>query len=247
MSDSSPDKNDRNPFTRPGFILSAALIVALIAAVAVIAFLPRGNDEPDAGTTTPTSSAPSSTATATEETQESVCGLSGNDETALGAAPESDWELVGTMAVPSAPETAGPGVTDESGFRSCFAQTPTGALYAAANIWATGFFGDPAKLYQELSADSSVRDQALEAIGSGEEVGSQNVPGMQIRGFILRSYTDQEATVDIAVETENGSFGSLPTPLVWEDGDWKIDLPPTGNTGLQQLQNLNDYIRWGEV
>lgn len=247
MSDSSHDKNDRNPFTRPPFILSAALIVALIAAVAVIAFLPHGDDEPDARTAAPTNSAPNSTTTAPEETPNSVCGLPGNDKTALGAAPESDWELVGTMAVPSAPETSGPGVTDESGFRSCFAQTPAGALHAAANIWATGFFGDPAKLYQELAADSSVRDQALEAIGGGEEVGSQNVPGMQIRGFILRSYTDQEATVDIAVETENGSFGSLPTPLVWENGDWKINLPPTGNTGLRQLQNLNDYIRWGEV
>ncbi|MDF9279083.1 hypothetical protein P4U43_14940 [Arthrobacter sp. EH-1B-1] len=246
MSETTPD-NKRNPFTRPGFILSAALIVALIAAVAVIAFLPRGDDEPDASTTAPSNSTPSSTGTPTEEeTDESICGLPDNDETALGEAPESDWELVGTMAVPSAPETAGPGVADETGFRSCFAQTPTGALYAAANIWATGFFGDPAKLYQELAADSSVRDQALEAIANGEEVGSQNVPSMQIRGFILRGYTDQEATVDIAVETENGSFGSLPTPLVWEDGDWKINLPPTGNTGLQQLQNLNDYIRWGE-
>lgn len=247
MSETTTDKDERNPFTRPGFILSAALIVALIAAVAVIAFLPRGDNEPDAQTIAPTSSAPSSTEAAKPAGRGSVCGLPGDEETALGSAPESDWELVGRMAVPSAPEAAGPGVVDESGFRSCFAQTPTGALYAAANIWATGFFGNPTKLYQELAADSSVRNQALEAIANGEDVGSPNVPGMQIRGFILRSYTDQEATVDIAVETENGSYGSLPTPLVWEDGDWKIDLPPTGNTGLQQLQNLNDYIRWGEV
>jgi hypothetical protein len=245
MSETTPDKDERNPFTRPGFILSAALIAALLAAVMVIAFLP-GNDEP--GTAAPSStSSPSAPTSAEEGAEESICGLPGNDETALGAAPESDWELVGTMAVPTAPETAGPGVADEDGFRSCFAQTPTGALYAAANIWATGFFGDPSKLYEELAADSSVRDEALEAIARGEEVGSPNVPGMQIRGFILRSYSDQEATVDLAVETENGSFGSLPTPLVWEGGDWKIDLPPTGNTGFQQRGNLNDYIRWGKV
>ncbi|MBG6191710.1 hypothetical protein IWX64_002677 [Arthrobacter sp. CAN_A212] len=248
MSDVSPDENHQNPFTRPGFILSAALVLVLIAAVIVIAFLPRGGDEPDAETTEPatseTTSAPAATADGAEE---SVCGLPASDDTALGAAPESDWELVGTMAVPVAPETAGPGVVDDSGLRTCFAQTPTGALYAASNIWATGFFGDPANLYEKLTADGPIKDQALEAIANGEEVGAQDAPGMQIKGFILRSYTDQEAVVDIGVETQTGAVGSLPTPLVWEEGDWKIDLPSTGDTGFRQLDDLSDYISWNGV
>lgn len=242
MSETTPDNNERNPFTRPGFILSAALVIALIAAVLVIAFLPN-NDEP--GTAAPSPSAPASTPVTPEGgTEESVCGLPGNDDTALGAAPESDWELLGTMAVPTAPETAGPGAVEE-GLRSCFAQTPTGALYAATNILATGFYGDTATVYRELTADSPVRDAALEAIENGEAVGGGEAPKIQVAGFLFRSYTDDSAVVDLAFRTEDGGLGSTSTALVWEDGDWKQELPQNGRSSIQQIADLSDFIPWG--
>jgi hypothetical protein len=248
MSETTPDNNERNPFTRPGFILSAALIVALIAAVAVIAFLPRGDEEPDAGTTAPSNNAPSSPATPTEEeADESICGLPASEETALGAAPESDWELIGTMAVPTAPETHGPGVVTDDGFRSCFAHSPTGALYAAANLWAEGFYGDATRLYTELTADSTARDELLEQMEAGSNLGSDNAPKLQIQGFQISRYDGETAVVDLGVRTEQGAFGSLPTPMRWEDGDWKLVIPETGNPGIQQLADLNDYIPWSGV
>lgn len=243
MSETTPDHNERNPFTRPGFILSAALIAALIAAVLVIAFLPSGDKE---SKTTPSSSAastPSAHASSSQGPEESVCGLPGNDETALGAAPESDWELVGTMAVPAAPEISGPG-TVEDGLRTCFAQTPTGALYAAVNILATGFYGDTAKVYQELTADGPARDAALEAIRNGEIVGGGEAPRIQIEGFIFQKYTDEAAVVDLAFRTSDGGLGSISTVLIWEDGDWKQDLPQNGGTNIDKLIDLSDFLTW---
>ena len=44
---------------------------------------------------------------------------------------DTEWELVGRVVAPTAPEVYGPAVTDP--VRSCFARTPTGALYAAVN------------------------------------------------------------------------------------------------------------------
>ena len=41
MSESTESTTERNPFTKPGFIISAALVVALIAAAVVIFFLPK--------------------------------------------------------------------------------------------------------------------------------------------------------------------------------------------------------------
>lgn len=250
MSDTSPDENTRNPFTRPGFIASGVLILVLVAAVVVIAFLPR-NDEPGAATPSSSSSpsAPSSTTTATEEgTQESVCGIPGSDDTALGTAPESKWELMGTMAVPSAPETHGPGESTDTGVPFCFAQSPTGALYAAANIFASTMHGDPLSFYEQLVADSEARDEALAALaGEDQPSPSTDEQSFQIQGFQLDRYSNTSATVSLGFEIENGAVGSITLPLVWEEGDWKLLIEQSGAPEPRQLNDLSEFIPWSGV
>lgn len=250
MSETTPDKNERNPFTRPGFILSAALIVALLAGVAVIAFLPGGNDEPDAGATAPTSAA-SETQTAEAAADESICGLPGNDASALGSAPESDWELVGTTVVPTAPETIGPGIVSADGFRSCFAQTPAGALFAAANLVGLGSVQDleiQRKLTEQLVVPSVGQQAALEDLAD-RDPSSSSGNSIQISGFRLLSYTDEAANVDIAFTTENGAMGHATIPLRWMDGDWKAEIADNGQLLDEptQLNDLSDYIPWSGV
>ena len=53
MSQSTESTTESNPFTKPGFIIAAALVVALIAAAVVIFLLPKGQDtaQPAPGTT----------------------------------------------------------------------------------------------------------------------------------------------------------------------------------------------------
>jgi hypothetical protein len=102
MSQSTESTTESNPFTKPGFIIAAALVVALIAAAVVIFLLPKGQDtaQPAPGTAAsanPVAASPSATADAGK----SVCGLPSSTETALGAAPKSEWELVGKMAAPT--------------------------------------------------------------------------------------------------------------------------------------------------
>lgn len=248
MSDVSPDENHRNPFTRPGFIISAALVLVLIAAVIAIAFIPRGGDEPDAGMTEPTASETASAPAVTADgVEESICGLPASDETALGTGPESDWELVGTMAVPEAPDTAGPGEIDDSGFRTCFAHSPTGALYAAANLLGQGSIGDEEtqrKLLEQLTVESAGQQSALENIS---EAGS--APSAQISGFQLLSYSDSAATIDIAFTLQSGAVGHVSLPLRWVDGDWKIEVADNGQflNDPVQLNDLSDYIPWSGV
>ena len=90
MSQSTESTTESNPFTKPGFLIAAALVVALIAAAVVIFLLPKGQDtaQPAPGTTasvTPGTASPSATADAGK----SVCGLPSSTETALGTAPNS--------------------------------------------------------------------------------------------------------------------------------------------------------------
>lgn len=243
MSETTPDKDERNPFTRPGFILSAALIIALAAAVIVVAVWPKSGSNPAAGPNSSPSTPSPSSSSASEGVEASVCGLSGTKETALGAAPDSDWELVGRTAVPAAPETSGPGAVSDAGIRYCFAKSPSGALFAAANIFGLVSSGEQRAVLTELAADTAARDQQLQELDETQSAPS----GAQIRGFQLQNYTESSATIDLGIELPNGAVGSVPIPLVWEGGDWKLNVVEGGISGSKQLNDLSAYIPWSGV
>ncbi|BCW42716.1 hypothetical protein StoSoilB3_42510 (plasmid) [Arthrobacter sp. StoSoilB3] len=243
MTQSTESTTGSNPFTKPGFIIAAALVVALIAAAVVIFLLPKGqgNAQPAPAETSSSATAkPSGSAAAGK----SVCGLPASKETALGSAPKSKWDLVGTMAVPTDPSTSGPGTVGTDGLRSCFAQSPTGALYATANIWAASFNGYAKQVYLELSADSPSRDKAVQAINEGKDVDGGTSPKVQIAGFIVHSYTPEAAVVELAIKSNDGGYGAFSTSLVWEDGDWKMDIPAAGGGAVRQISDLSSFIPW---
>ncbi|MDE8670021.1 hypothetical protein PY310_15695 [Pseudarthrobacter sp. H3Y2-7] len=248
MSESTQNNTEQNPFTKPGFIISAALVVALIAAVIVIFLLPKGqgNAQPAPAPAESGSSAAASPS-ASAEAGESVCGLPSSKETALGTAPKSKWDLLGTMAVPTDPSTAGPGTVGKDGLRSCFAQSPTGALYATVNIWASSFNGYAKQVYLELSADSPSRDKAVQAIKEGKDVSGGTSPKVQIAGFIIHSYTPETAVVELAIKSNDGGYGAFSTSVLWEDGDWKLDIPPAGGGAVRQISDLSSFIPWAGV
>ena len=248
MSQSTESTTESNPFTKPGFIIAAALVVALIAATVIIFLLPKGqgNAQP-APAPTETNSSATVSPSASAGADKSVCGLPGSNETALGTAPQSKWELLGTMAVPTDPSTAGPGTVGTDGLRSCFAKSPTGALYATANMWASSFNGYAKQLYLELSADSPSRDKAVQAIKEGKDVGGGASPKVQIAGFMIHSYTPEAAVVELAFKTADGGYGAISTSLLWEDGDWKLDIPPAGGGAVRQISDLSSFIPWAGV
>ena len=248
MSQSTESTTESNPFTKPGFIIAAALVVALIAAAVVIFLLPKGQDTAQPAPGTAASAKPATASpSATTGAGKSVCGLPSSTETALGAAPKSKWDLLGTMAVPNDPSTAGPGTVGKDGLRSCFAQSPTGALYATANIWASSFNGYAKQVYLELSADSPSRDKAVQAIKEGKDVSGGTSPKVQIAGFMIHSYTPETAIVELAFESKDGGYGALSTSLLWEDGDWKMDIPPAGGGAVRQVSDLSSFIPWAGV
>jgi hypothetical protein len=250
MSQSTESTTESNPFTKPGFIIAAALVVALIAATLVIFLLPKGqgNAQPaPAASPESTSAAPTKSADAAGK---SICGLSSSTETALGTAPKSKWELVGKMAAPTDPKTFGPGVTDGDGFRSCFANSPTGALYAAANMIALGSSGtqDELKLAENFLVPGPGRDAAIKAAktrtstaGSGETA--------QVSGFLIKSYSPSEADVDLAIKLPNGALAHSVLSLRWVAGDWKVKASDDGQifNGVAQLSDLSGFILWSGV
>ena len=243
MSQSTESTTESNPFTKPKFIVSAALVVALIAAAIVIFLLPngQGNAQPAPAPAESTSSATASPSTSAAAGQ-SVCGLPTSSESSLGTAPATKWELVGTMAAPTDPKI-GPGKTDDQGIRSCFAHTPTGALYAAVNLWALGT--DPSKeptIAEKLAAKGPGRDAGMKAPPTSAPPSATKI---QVAGFNV-SYTANQAVVDLAFKADTGALGSVRTTLLWQDGDWKGVVADDG-TPLEeprQISDLSGFILW---
>lgn len=242
MSESTESTNETNPFTKPGFIIAAALVVALIAATLVIFLvIPNGNEEatPQPAPVNTGTSSPTSTAM---QAGKSICGLPDSGATALGAAPETKWELVGTMAAPTDPKI-GPGKVDAQGIRSCFAHSPTGALYAAVNLWALG--SDPSKeraIADKLAAKGPGRDAGMKA---PQTQAPSTAIKIQIAGFNV-SYTADQAVVELAFKADNGALASVRTTLLWQDGDWKGVVADNGQPLEQPLQirDLSGVIPW---
>ncbi|GAA3514508.1 hypothetical protein [Georgenia daeguensis] len=243
------DDSEQNPYTRPGFVAAAIVVALVVILAAVLGYKAVAEpDDPDP-TTAPTSFAPTATAAPTDSPSvqggESVCGLEPVElDGTLNAAPDTEWELVGTSAAPSV-ENHGPGEVEEDGFRYCYSQTPTGALLAAANTATIGSDPELAVKSVQLLADGAGKEVAAEqaeaALAGGSTGGT-----VQVAGFRFLNYTGTSAKVDLAFRLSTGELVSQPFDLVWEAGDWKLRTADDGQllSGISQIPDLTGYVLW---
>lgn len=233
-------KDQESPFTKRGFLISAGIIVVIVV-LAVVYFLlpPTGQPAAVQPTQPEASSLPSSSST---DDSASVCGLAAGDQRIPGLELTSKWELNGKTAVPASP-TDGPGVRSESGARTCYAQNPTGALYAAANFFSASLEKQGQIMVEDLSAEGPSRDKYLQnpmtfAPGASDMT-------IQLAGFQIQSYAQNAATVVLGIKTSDATNFSLTVPLKWEFGDWKVNFDNLSR--MAQVSNLSDFIPWAGV
>lgn len=235
------DHGTDSPWMKPRFIVAAvvvALIVVLGVALAILG--PGGAGKPAAPPVTKPSAA-----TTQNSGSDSACGLPAGDQTVPRVAPaDTRWQLVGTMAAPTAPSTYGPG-TSTNTIPTCFAHSPTGALYAAVNFIASGTAHPSAEVLRVLAADAAVREQAIkdaEAAGSTPQVGQTT--RVQVSGFRFLDATQDQASMQVVLRNEVGGLTAVTENMVWQAGDWKFSVPldPAGLT--QQVPDLSGFAAW---
>jgi hypothetical protein len=109
MTDNTYDGEASSPWAQKGFI-AAAVVVALLVVLGVVVVLTRPSGGDDRGTRQPpASTADASPTTTIDPAGDSVCGLPTGDQTVPTTAPAGTrWELIGTMATPTAPKAHGP-------------------------------------------------------------------------------------------------------------------------------------------
>ncbi|SCF23448.1 hypothetical protein [Micromonospora chokoriensis] len=237
------DFADRPPWTRPGVIASAALVVTVVIAAVLLAITRGGDDEVDATGTTPSAAlVPDGTTTA-----QSLA-------TAVPIAPPDGvrWELVGQTAVPVS-ATAGP-TRIAGGTAVSYAHTPDGALIAAAQIMIRSSASagrdcwEPTVQRQFLPSNN--RDQLLAALRANPDHSSEPGELSQIAGFSYQSYSPDTAVIGLVLRAPSvgtARYHVLTLTLLWRDNDWRMQAPPGGSwISLNRVTNdLTGVVEWG--
>jgi len=252
-SDPTSVDHPKSPWIEPKFLMAAG-VVGLIAVLGLLLAFTGGSK---GGAQTPART-PALPAAPTEQGTASACGLAAGSQEIPQIAPKATWKLLGTVAVPNAPSTFGPQKT-AGGVPSCFAHSPTGALFAMVNIDAAmGVFARQAGRYP---VDKVLR---MIAAGPGREVLKRAVaqasaitrgdktPAAQLAGFNIVRYELANAVVDVAFagdHPDSAGYVHGQATMRWEGGDWKLVLAQNGAPfdSVQPIADLTGYIPWSGI
>jgi hypothetical protein len=249
---SAASTEDKSPWVQPGFIAAAAVVALLVVLGIILAVTggSGGNATDAAKPAPPPASAPNA-----PNADASVCGLDAGSQSIPTVAPKAVWKLRGTVAVPTAPATFGPG-TAAGGVPSCFAHSPTGALFAMVNIQAA--MGELAKQPGRYPIDKVLRMIApgpgrdtLKKAAAKSPVAEQGSTksGAQVSGFNVIRYESNTAVIDVAFagdRPDTAGYVHGQSTLRWENGDWKLELAQNGGPfdAVQAIPNLTGYVPW---
>jgi hypothetical protein len=239
VTDAPSGEHSGSPWSQRGFVLAAAFVGGLMLIGLVLLVKPGGDGDSNGGGAKQNATAPTPVR---KDPNASVCGLPAGSQQVPAVAPETQWELVGTIAAPTEPKSIGPGIK-EGKRRLCFAHSPAGALFAAVNFIAVaGRSPNDTALMRELTAEGAARDELLR---QGSEPSDPSFR-IQVAGFRMDAYAATETTVDLAFRTsERGALIHMTLPLRWQAGDWKAVIV-TAETPfvVERLQNLSGYVPW---
>lgn len=116
---------------------------------------------------------------------------------------------------------------------------------AAAVLSATPGSPQGAEVLATQALPGPNRDATLSSLRQQPPAPKQAGETAAIAGFRFLDYSADRATIQIA-----GAFGGhylvVTMPLVWSDGDWKLNLdPPGGAIPGQGIPSLAGYTQWG--
>lgn len=241
-------ESEPNPLTRPRFVISAVVVAALIVTGVVLAVVSQTGNDPDneahqSSPNTPTSPPPA------EEESDSICGLKdGNDHDTLSEAPEATWKYMGETAYPTSSDYGPAESTD--GYERCFQHSPEGAVFAAAYITTASltYSQEHDEKGAEAWADYLMVGPGRDAVLNGESNDDDTSGRLMIQGFRVLDYSNDTAKIDLAARVTidgESATASFVYDLVWENGDWKWEVPDTDDQFQSSIiPDLAGYVSW---
>lgn len=230
----------------PGLWFWAAAIflgVVIVAAAAVL--LIDGGDDEEASPAPPRSTEATETAGQPTEdaADEDTCAdFPDASEEFPSSPPSIRWESIGPVTYPAS-DTAGPSPDSAT----CFAATPTGALFAAASGVAHVSTPDPSR--------TEYLQEALIGPGKSEVMGPPtwgDAQSGQVTGyrFAPASCDPNSCSIDLLVTItapDTEAFARFPTEVRRDEGTWKLYVPGEGyaNSGtVIDDPDSEGFVRW---
>jgi hypothetical protein len=156
------------------------------------------------------------------------------------------------MVVPVSP-TAGPLVIQGDVAR-CYAQTPMGALLAAAQISARIMYSDQWQQVVEQQVLPGPGREAFVRKGGGTRPSELPASGGglgQLAGFKFVTYSPQATVLELVTRFSGGQYMATTLTVRWHGGDWRLELQPDGSpaTSPRLVSALEEqgYVPWGGV
>jgi hypothetical protein len=207
--------------------------IAVIFIIAVLAFLilvkPAPQNAPQAGesTTQPTG----------------ACNVPEGDTSSKPAMPSDlRWEAEKGWTWPVS-DTYGPTDTKD-GFPVCFARSPLGAALTAVSMNASANVISARKAVELYTMESKGKDVLL---GKTPDEPAATSPA-SFAGFIVDSFSEDEAAITLVIETPISTSGytGLPLTFRWIDGDWKLKVVDDGSmfVGQPPVPVQGGFVEW---
>lgn len=217
---------------------ASIIILALVVGMAVLILANPAKDDskaPAAG-----GSSPAATPAAKEG-----CDVPAGDTSSTPEMPKDlRWEARDGWTWPVS-DTYGP-TQKKDGYGVCFARSPLGAALMGFSLMAEGNTQDALKAVQLYVMDSPGKKEQISAVKNDD---SPSTP-QAFSGFIVDSYTQDEAQITLVVANPKSPTGyvGVPETFRWVDGDWK--LKPLDNGELYVGRPLTpaegDFVAWGD-
>jgi hypothetical protein len=238
------------PDGRPnrGRLRVSGAVVAAAGAVALTGWLLGQRDPAAPAVEPPAPAAVSADVTGQPAAAENVVPAAEPDQAVPTTAPaDVTWELFRGVALPTSP-THGPTRIDGP-VHSGYARTPTGALLAAAQI-KTRRFITAGEGWRQVTQAQVLPGRGRDAYENLRSRVSDEIPAgglAQYVGFRFITYTPDLAVISLATRGSSGAVEAGVDALYWVEGDWRLEVPPSGLQQPQVVQSLTGYVPWSGV
>jgi hypothetical protein len=244
--------------------LMAVVVIALVAVLVVVGTRDKSVAAGDPATATAapsalpapvggggSTSAPAAPTVPGGDNRPAGCATTATDQTIPGDTPKDvTWTLVAGIAVPQS-STAGPMLHSPAGVSYCYARTPVGVVLAVSNLGRA--VGDAAALQTDSVKYSIVPGPLTDALAAQPPVTSDpaSLSGVQYAGFRIISYTQDSASVAIALSSPSspGSYIVGTAAMEWNQGDWRVVVQPGPSilATATSTTSLASFVPWSGV
>lgn len=70
---------------------------------------------------------------------------------------------------------------------------------------------------------------------------------VQLAGFEFNSYSSSQADLSIVLQSTDGQLVTVACTMLWQAGDWRYEIPPSGAPAAGQIQSLDGYVAWSDA